>query len=363
MSEDVPKRYVQMFANYDKSMVQKVHSLQLRTQDAAKQDVYYGIPSVFATPERAFAQIRKQIARKRGLPEEKVTAFPLPIASIARLEQKLDLSRYVRFNFSRLTWIPNWQKYWGMVRPSPWDMIYQVDIWARHIHELDDLTTQLVLWLRADELYLTVDHPVPMGQRIVLTQFMGMTDSSGLDTGTEEKRTLRRTFSFVVHGWIVHDPTEVTLIDRIIIDLYDNIDELDPTWLERIVVPESEKGNQMGSINTSLYGVLIVGVAEAGKTYGNFIVPATASITGMQVNCLGRVPTGSDLIFKLVVNGSVDDDRKLTLMDGEQKDSVIFGYPLSVMAGDVLSVYVSQVGSTEPGDWLEVRFDASLSVS
>jgi hypothetical protein len=128
-------------------------------------------------------------------------------------------------------------------------------------------------------------------------------------------------------------------------------------------VPESEKGNQMGSINTSLYGVLIVGVAEAGKTYGNFIVPATASITGMQVNCLGRVPTGSDLIFKLVVNGSVDDDRKLTLMDGEQKDSVIFGYPLSVMAGDVLSVYVSQVGSTEPGDWLEVRFDASLSVS
>ena len=363
MSDDIPMRFVQIFSNYDKSFVTKVHGLKLLTQDKSKNDVAYGIPTVFATPERAFAQIRKQIARKRDLPEDKVTVFPLPIASVARIEQKLDLSRYVRFNFRRLIWVPNDEKYLGMKRPEPWDMTYQVDIYARHIQELDDLTSQIVQWLRADEFYLTVGHPQPMNDRLVLTQFLGMTENSALDTSNEEKRTLRRTFTFVVHGWIVFPPTTVTLIDRIIIDLYDNIDELDPTFLERIVVPKEEEVNQVGQVNTSLYGVLIVGEAAVGTKYGGFTVPASATINGMQANVLGHGPVGADLKLNLVLNGVVDTDLFVIIPDGDTTKAIIFGTPLNVVAGDVLSVYCASVGSTDPGDWIEVRWDASISVN
>lgn len=375
MAGDVPVKYVQLYANYDKSFVDKVRTLKVRTQDRTKNDVNYSIPCVFATPERAFAQIKSQIARRRGIQIEQIKTVPLPIASLTRVTQSIDLSRYVRHRFNRLYYVPSEDKYIGMDRPNPWDMVYQVDVWARTFEALDDLTTQINLWLRADEFYLTVNHPFPMNERIVLTQFQGMADNSRLNTGTEEKRTLRRTFTFVVHGWVVHPEIDADIVRQIIVDFYDNTDEFDPEFMERVVVTSTDEGvtppdpvepepedDTMGKITTTLYGLLIPGEVAADDSYGNFSVPAAATITGMSVAVLGRPPTGDDLVFELTLDGTRDSTRGITLPAGSRRRAVVFDDSLDVVAGNVLGVYCTQIGSGDPADWVEVRFDAEISV-
>lgn len=230
-----PKPYAQVYANYDKAFVDKVHSVQLITQDQTGNDVQYALPCVFATPDRAFGQIRRQIARKKKVKESDVQTIPLPIAALSRVNQDLDLTRFVQHRFSRLEYSHETNTYVGMNRPSPWDFTYQVDVWARTLVELDLITTQIILWLRADEFYLTVDHPRPMGERIVLTQFKGLGESNWQDTKDEKKRSLRRTFTFVVHGWIVPPAINAPVIYSVITDIYDdtNIAEV---LLDQVVV-------------------------------------------------------------------------------------------------------------------------------
>ena len=378
MAGATPTKYIQIFQNYDHAFIKKCHTIKNYTQDASGHDTSYPLPCVFATPDRAFGQIRRQIARKKKIKEEDVDirTIPLPIASISRLGQSIDLSRYVRHKFNRLYYNPSEDKYIGMDRPNPWDLTYQVDIWAKTIGDLDSLTTQMNLWLRADEFYLTVDHPIPMGERIVLTQFKGMVDNSLLDSKTEEKRSLRRSFTFIVHGWIVHPAQNADVIRKVISDVYDDYDEtIDPIFLERIVVTSSggevddlpvepkPEDETMGSIKTTLFGLLIPGEVEADENYGNFIVPASASITGMSVAILGRASVGSDLKLQLTIDDVVDSTRHIVVPAGQRKKAVIFGDALSVVAGNVLGVHCVEVGDEEPGDWLEIRFNTTLTVS
>lgn len=374
MSGTVPKKYVQMWSNYDKSFVDKVHTLIHYAQDTTKNDVEYRIPCVFATPDRAFAQMRSQIARKRNIDIEVVKniAIPLPIISLSRITQKLDLSRYVRHTFNKLYYNAKEDVYLGMVRPQPWDMHYQVDVWARNIQDLDDITAQIVLWLRADEMYLTVGHPLPMGERIILTQLTDTSDNSKMESG-EEKRTLRRTFTFVVHGWIVHGPQEAHIVRKVVTGIYDFTNEYDPVYLDQVVVTTGESTtstvvvvdgevNVMGKVTTSLYGVMIVGEAQEGQFYGAFQVPVTAQITGIQANILGKAPTGNNLRLMLAVGNVADSARFITIAEGETKKAITFGSARRVMTGDVLSVYCDTVGSLEPGSWVEVQYTAELDV-
>ena len=364
MANSVPTKYVQMWSNYDKAVVTKCHTLIHYAQDTTKNDVSYRIPCVFATPDRAFAQMRSQIARKRGIPIDDIKnlSIPLPIISLSRVTQKLDLSRYVRHIFNRLYTDPSTGTYLGMIRPQPWDMTYQVDVWARNIQDLDEIAAQIVLWLRADEFYLTVNHLIPMGERIVLTQLTDVADNSKMESG-EDKRTLRRTFTFVVHGWIVHEPREARIVRKIVTDIYDFTDEYDPVFLDQIVVTTGEAEDSiMGKVTTSLYGVMIVGEAQAGQFYGAFQVPASALITGMQVSILGKSPDGGNLRLMLAVGNTADTSRFITISEGDTKGAVTFGSALQVSAGDVLSVYCDSVGSVEPGSWIEVQYTAELNI-
>jgi len=374
MSGNVPHRYVQMYSNYDHSFADKCHSLIHYAQDTTKNDVEYRIPCVFATPDRAFAQMRSQIARKRNIDIEVVKniSIPLPIISLSRITQKLDLSRYVRHVFNKLYYNAKEDVYLGMVRPQPWDMQYQVDVWARNIQDLDDITSQIVLWLRADEMYLTVGHPIPMGERIVLTQLTDVADNSKLESG-EEKRTLRRTFTFVVHGWIVHEPREAHIVRKVITGIYDFTDEYDPVYLDQVIVTTpvvtpstgvvvDGEVDVMGKVTTSLYGVMIVGEAQQGQFYGAFQVPVTALITGMQANILGKAPDGNNLRLMLSVANVADTSRFVTIAEGDTKNAITFGSARRVMAGDVLSVYCDTVGSLEAGSWVEVQYTAELDI-
>lgn len=370
----VPSQYVQMFSNYDKSIVDKCHTVKYHSLDKARNDICYAVPCVFATPDRAFAQIRSQIARQKGIPKEQIDTItiPLPIISISRVNQELDLSRFVEHTFNRLYYSPSKDKYLGMVRPTPWDMTFQIDTWTRTISDLDDLTTQIVLWFRSNEFFLSVDHPIPMGTRIVRTELKGMADISQLSPGTEDKRMLRRTFSLVVHGWIVHAPIDAKIIKKVIVDYYDYTDELSPEFLERsitlpltaqvVATPHIPGDDSMGKIYTTMFGLLIQGEPSVGENYGHFVVPSTATITGMSAAVLGKAPTGANLVLQLTKNGVADATRYVTVLDGAKKASSSFS-PIGVMAGDELGVHCTSIGSTESSDWIEIRFDATIDVS
>lgn len=358
---DVPSRAIQLYYNYDKSVVDKVHSLIHYTQDKNKKDVSYKVPCVFASPDRAFAQVKRQIARKTGRTEEDIKKVPLPMASISRISQNLDLTRYVRYRFNRLYNSPTEEKYIGMDRPSPWDLIYQIDIWTHTIADLDMLTAQIVQWMRADEFYLDVEHLFPMGPKIVLTQFRGMVENSKIDTGTEDKRTLRRSFTYVVHGWVSHPPIDAPIVKKIVVDFYDNTDALDPVFLEQIVVYEDEEDAVMGQVTTTFDITLVPGDLTVGESYGSFSAPSAANIVGMQASVLGDPPSGDDIVLQLVVDGNVDTARYVTIPAGSSNNDVSFD-SLAVTAGQTLGVYCAGAGSGDPGSWIQVRVNVELEV-
>jgi len=199
----------------------------------------------FATPDRAFAQIRKMVRERTGQDvtrmenpiayldaggeaQRKPEVTPLPFASLGRIGVGLDLTRYVRFYFRRRYYTADRTKYYGMKRPLPINLSYQVDLWARDLFDLDDLANQMLLRLEADYFYLTVEHPFPMGEKIVYTKFEGVVDKSDLEPA-EQQRVLRKSFTFTVHGWLAYPADEYGIVETagIEIDRSEDLEEID----------------------------------------------------------------------------------------------------------------------------------------
>lgn len=371
-----PREQIQLFYNYDKSVVDKFHMLRFDTRRQSDgQYVENRVLCVFATPERAFAQMALQLARKReGVVDPKdinIKAVPLPIISVRRLISELDMTRYVRVKMNRLTRTADGKHYYGMMMPQPYDLLYQADVWARTQQSLDEISNQILLWLRSNEFYLTVNHPNPFNQRIVLTEFQGMSEvGSEVDPRNDQQRVLRRTFSFVVHGWLCPAALERGIVERIIVNFYDNTLSDPGDLLETAVITDDvgdrtdvRPVNMEPKTTTTLSGGIIVGNAEAGQSYGGVTIPGPMSLIGMQARVLGTPPEGADLILQLEIDGAVDAERQLTIPDGDSADSVIFGTPINLLAGQVLKSYCYQVGSTSPGSWVELVFSVELTLS
>ena len=222
---------VQIFSNYDNAVVDFVHSLQIKERP---------LLCVFATPSRSFAQMRKVLRERRG----EIKTIPLPFASIQRVREEYDP---MRFNNSYIwRWAANADltKWYGVQRPAPYNFHYQVDLWARNLRDLDNLSTQLALRLRADEVYLTVDHPVlptpdlvGTTQLLALTLFRGVVETSEVEPGSPKNRVLRRSYSYLVHGWRDYPAEEYGIVERIRTDLYDTDDyETEEELLGTVIV-------------------------------------------------------------------------------------------------------------------------------
>jgi len=116
-----------------------------------------------------------------------------------------------------------------------------------------------------------------------------------------------------------------------------------------------------GALASLVFGALITGESEAGTTYGDLITPQDMTLTGMQATVLGQPPAGDDLIIRLVVNGSEDASRTVTVGDGTTSGQSTFGTAYEATLGTRLQVKVHQVGSTDPGDWVLVYYQTSVS--
>jgi len=241
----VPRRYVQLFDGYDKKFVDKVRSLVFYTVDSNGNDSAKPVLCVFATPERAFAQVAKQIARreKREINPTDIKNIPLPIVSITRGVGMIDHQRYVRYWYN--AYHNKMNKYISNQRPLPYTFTYTIDIWTRELQVLDDLTNQAMTWLRANEFWLEVPHLPPIGNINVLVELDSITDNSILESETEQ-RALRRTLIYKVYGWLCYPIEQFgvikSIVEKIIIDYYimNDITFADISRVERDIISENE---------------------------------------------------------------------------------------------------------------------------
>jgi hypothetical protein len=220
--------YVQIYRNYDKAVVDWVRLNRYRDKP---------ILTVFATPERAFGQIRHLIRQKRG---EDPGVVPLPFVSLGRVMGAHDWTRFNASQIRRMYYNPDQTKYYGTKMPQPITLTYQIDIWCRDLTDLDAQWSQFLLRLsNGKDVYLTVDHPFPFGERIVLFTYEGFQDRSELEP-VENKRVLRRSLTFQGNAWVVYPADEVGIVKTQHIQIWESTDLDTPSYdelLDTVEIP------------------------------------------------------------------------------------------------------------------------------
>ena len=224
--------YVQFYNNYDKAFVDWVRQTKYRNRP---------ILCVFATPDRAFGQLRHVIKEKTN---EDPGVTPLPFASISRLVAELDLYRYNPALMRKMYYTPEstdtmaTRTYHGTKVAQPMKLTYQLDVWARDLHDLDSLTTQVILSFNGKDTYLTVGHPMPWGERRILMTYEGYIERSDLEP-QENKRVLRRSFTFHVNAWVAHAQQDSEVFTDGYIEIWESSDlETLEVLLDTVVVEE-----------------------------------------------------------------------------------------------------------------------------
>lgn len=210
MTEPVPNTspVVVWYGSYDRAVVDWLG--QIRDHENRT------VERIFSLPERAFSQYRLRLEKRSGrkLPEdEKNKALPLPLVSISRYLADFDGERFergrVRYDSDPLTKDCNRSKF-----PFPFNLRYQIEFWTRQLRDMDWLLEQYTLMYDSSLFYLSVDHPKPFGNKIVPVHNEGVVDNSTLEPDAAQ-RTIRRTASIRVQGWLPRPVYQVKSIKEI----------------------------------------------------------------------------------------------------------------------------------------------------
>jgi hypothetical protein len=209
----------QLYSNYDRAVADFIHRLRFPPTPGEERPVLH----VFATPERALAQVERKL---RNRPDRANTAFPLPFLSVERLSEDFDMNRTSRATFRRM-----WQRetdrgtrFYSMPWPVPMNLTYQLTMWADQIQDINYLLVQFVgLFDNGKLIYLTVPHPFPLEQRIVATELAEIAKVPMVGE-PEAERLVRRTMTFVVYGWVSREALEYGRVEKVITRFYDSPD-------------------------------------------------------------------------------------------------------------------------------------------
>lgn len=170
-------------------------------QDERRHNVYIDrIPLVFATPERAYSETRKQNKLAENEP------IPLPRFSLQRIGTiDFDPQRYNNpLNKITKMSLPDAN---GSTVTMPWPLphtfTYQLEAWAKNLyqHNIIAMLLSAATKKQGGYFYLNVKHGNPLGEKIVRTEMRGPADNSDLEPGDRD-RTLRWSYDFTVHGWL-----------------------------------------------------------------------------------------------------------------------------------------------------------------
>lgn len=197
---------VELYENYDRSFADWC---DFHYRKDGPDPAFVRIPTVFATPERAFSQYGKILEdkyKKRFNPE----TIPLPMISMSRSSFVEDESRRqtakIRKRFISLD-----HKYWvGGNYPIPVNLGYEINLWSKTLKTADVVRLELFRkFYRSRLVVMDVFHPLPVSWIKVIMKQTGFADNTSLEPGTVEERSIRHTYSFEIEGWLTY-PYEVT---------------------------------------------------------------------------------------------------------------------------------------------------------
>ncbi len=167
-----------------------------------------------SSPERAFADLTrdKDFSGDLGDFERAQEQIALPVASFTRTDITVDMNRFksvINRHVAHLRQDKDEIYQWRF--PLPYSITYQVDFWTRYESTLDAIRVWTALkFTGGNYFYLPVDFTgIDRLYNIqnVFTQFGGISDTSDLEPGSEQ-RVERATMSLDVQGWIFF-PIEV----------------------------------------------------------------------------------------------------------------------------------------------------------
>jgi len=214
--------YVQIYDGYDKAVIDLLHR-RLRSPPAES-----GAPllCVFATPERAFAQVWKRLESRK---DDAQKTFPLSFASVDMTDADPDPPRDRPGDLRRFA--SYWDRQAGrevfvaLPWPRPVTLTYQATFWTRDKIDLDDLLVQLLLLATVPGagLYLSVQHPEPMGERLVYLRITGTERLSAIEA-PDRQRMLRMVATLEIDGWIARPARPYGRVEKVTSELYESLD-------------------------------------------------------------------------------------------------------------------------------------------
>lgn len=200
--EYTPFQFAWDYESLDKAAAQLFNPLRL--VDASGIPTTRPIPLIFATPERAWALMRRKFKKQIGT--DRNFRIPLPFLSLQQIgDATFDPRRYLyrKILYRRVALETNgYTDALSHPHPLPYTFQYSCELWTKTRLEARVAVAQFAgLWAEGGMLYRKVDHGTPMGVKIIPFFLEGITDNTNLDTA-DQQRSLRWTFTFRVEGWL-----------------------------------------------------------------------------------------------------------------------------------------------------------------
>jgi hypothetical protein len=127
----------------------------------------------------------------------------------------------------RVTYFPtaSWEKFYAFQWPTPIDLEYQVDLWAKTGQDLQMMRTAILSRFEhhPKETFLQTQFPF-YGRKLLPLEWISDNDTSDLESD-EKERTLRRTMIFTLHGWILKKPVIKKTIQNLHVVFIDGLPE------------------------------------------------------------------------------------------------------------------------------------------
>lgn len=182
------------------------------------------VPIFLATAERPYAVQLAEIVREgRVFPPG---ALPLPAMALTFLEMTPDPARQHSFYFRNLAYTDDKNDVWQALYPKPFNYLFQLDIRSKFQTEIWRLCELHSNKFYTDLATLPAIDMGPFGlQEHVVIQTSGARDASELDPGDDRERSLRKTYTLTVYGWLVSDAWRRRTMRSVTLSLQDAVDD------------------------------------------------------------------------------------------------------------------------------------------
>lgn len=165
-------------------------------------------------PQRAWARMSEILKGKDPRTNQDPTFIPLPIISIIRLPEQPNMERFRRADVTRkLKYSDDMNSCSVGESPMPYDIPYQVDIWAYNADDFFTIREAFMRKWRNQVKAIPVDHGPPLGIFNVYAKYTNGVDNSDFES-EESDRALRFTFTFTVEGFLAFPTREVKTVRK-----------------------------------------------------------------------------------------------------------------------------------------------------